>query len=482
MKTKSIHLPKDNQKTVLLWISIIYASHWLNGLFLILTQDTPVKYLFMGFASPFILFMLLVFLLSVYNREIQKKVPFPIAMKFLIVPLIFIFIEAIHLPNSHTVFKKFRYIFYPEIISSSLEICLLVAIFELCLEKLKTQRFFHTLIKLLTLKTLIAIIIAEMAHADILPIKANEVIYNSGQAYESLTILLFLIFDKKISDNLRYKHFFVCMNALPMFIFLCRGATLIFSFVFIMYLIMICYRKTFINQRKTLVVMSCIFLLAMGYLFSGINVPRWGINVLRSQYRPSQLKGAEGRTQIKQLSSLISALLEKMKQKKLSDEIYIYNEYGNFVLSDSEISINDSTSSAYSRIGTILLAFKHFIKHPIIGRGSYSAHLIKVEGFGIHSLIPLILVSYGLAGFLPFILFCLYLIKTSMNAINNHFRIITYSCYVVLVMTFINGFVWWFSLIIILLYYSPPIVHSEEPNSTDIVVKTGYNSAHTTNQ
>jgi len=446
-------MPKNSLKTVLLWISIIYGGHWLNSLFYSMTQGTSVKYLFMDFANPFILLVLLVGIYIVSNREIQNKIHSTIAIQFFLVPLVFILLEAVHFPDSYTIFTKSKYVFYPKIISNSLSMCFLLAIFELSLEELKSERFFHILIKLISLKAIILMLIAILAINRFLSIEANEFLYNNSQAYESLTIVLFLIFDKRISANLPYKHFFLIMNALPMFIFQCRGAALIFCFLFIIHLLMVAYRKIFIDQKKTIIYMSCIFLFAVSYLS--------GYNLFSMGYGPIPAKQIYGKTETRKVVNFLTLMLKEFQKNKRIDEIFLIKSSGN--------SLSDATISTYCRIGSILMAFKHFLNNPIIGVGSYKTYSLKVEGFGIHSLLPLILDSYGLCGFLPFLLFSLNLIKESITATHNYFIVFTYSFYVVLVMTFVNGFVWWYSLIIILLRYSSPTFQSKDSRSKEIL-------------
>lgn len=64
-------------------------------------------------------------------------------------------------------------------------------------------------------------------------------------------------------------------------------------------------------------------------------------------------------------------------------------------------------SSVYIRFKLIVEGTRAFAEQPLIGRGLYSAKEVRVSGYPIHSLFPLLLATYGVCGFIPLVFWLL---------------------------------------------------------------------------
>jgi hypothetical protein len=119
-------------------------------------------------------------------------------------------------------------------------------------------------------------------------------------------------------------------------------------------------------------------------------------------------------------------------------------------LSLADSSMDGKTISGHSRIAGIILAVHHFAYNPVIGIGSREGYSIRVGTDGVHSYIALMLANYGLFGFLPFLVFWTVFAHKQRKLGISYLDICVLYVYIVLVMTFDNEFVWWYSLLIVL--------------------------------
>ncbi|MHC4183977.1 MAG: hypothetical protein ACYSR0_11585 [Planctomycetota bacterium] len=332
-------------------------------------------------------------------------------------------------------------VLWSKIVSSTLGGCILIAIFELAEDKIKTHRFIRTLVLLISIKAVIYMVLSFMDFLGILTLGGQELVYNYEQAYESLTVIFIILFHGKYSDKLPYKHLYLCLNALPMFFFDCRGALVSFLFLWGMYVIKVGFQKRFIYQKLTLIVISCIFLLGISQLL--------GSNILQVRFLASVV-------QEKRFLPTLSKMWSFGEKKEQVN--FVWNQLGklgndfeqNDLLIDSP-AITSKTLSAYSRIASIILALDYFIRHPVIGIGSHKAYSLRVKKlFGIHSYIPLLLASYGLFGFLPFLIFCALFTYKQIKCGINYLDIFVLYGYIMLIMAIGNQFIWWYSLLVVL--------------------------------
>lgn len=134
MKPETPGIFAENMKTVLLWISIIYGARWIHRLLAIPLESTYGSYLLIHPARPFILLMFCISLFLMYKK------PISIALGFFIVPMSFIIADIIHFTGTDKVkaFQILKFALSRKIISSTLAGCILIAIFELAVNKIRT--------------------------------------------------------------------------------------------------------------------------------------------------------------------------------------------------------------------------------------------------------------------------------------------------------------------------------------------------------
>jgi hypothetical protein len=380
--------------------------------------------------------MFCVALFLMYRKRIS------IALPFLIVPMSFFIADIIHFAatNSGTASYIVKSVLWSKIVSTTLAGCVLIAIFELTEDKIKTHRFIHTLVLLISIKAVIYMALSLMDFLGIFTLGGQELVYNYKQAYESLTVIFIILFYEKYSDKMPCKYLYLCLNVLPMLFFDCRGAQVCFLFLWGMYFMKIVAQKRFFYHKFASILISFFVIITVSQFL--------GASILQAKFLSSMVHEkklllklekiwsfAEQREQLNFLRSKWSKMDRDSKQ--------------NEILRDNP-SIRSKTLSAYTRVKTIVLAMNEFMSHPFFGIGSHKAYSIRFMTDGIHSYIPLLLASYGSFGFLSVLTFCAIFTYQLIRLGITYLDIFVLYGYIMLVMALTNQFIWWYSLLVVL--------------------------------
>jgi hypothetical protein len=428
------------------WVSIAYAAKWFNGIIFIVSDSYVLKHLFANYARPFVtlFFASLIYFLS-YDRITLNDIPKLASFKLLIVALIFMVIEKIHFPNDYSFFQQFKYLFYSKLISSLLVCVIIIFIIEIFVKNFNKLYFIAHLIYIISFKAIVYMFIAVLLKVEVIPLFINNLIFNSSQAYESLAIIFLILFGYTHVEGDWKKYMLIYVNALPMFFFECRGASLIFIIVTIFFLIETFYRQLILNRKMLLLALLPLLFFSF---FTIKGVAPLGITTFH-RFVKGGFSVKEKNPEQFQVGKFIQNVSEFLKY---SSEIFKGDTSD--VSSDDILEMNEGTLSAFSRMGTILLGLATFIHHPVFGIGSHNAYTLDVAGYGIHSLIPLILASYGMIGFFPLAIFCIFVIGKYVQETGDYSGMIFISTLIILFMTFINSFNWMYSFVVLFFYYA----------------------------
>lgn len=445
---KSNHNSKNKFITVLLWISLVYSAQWINSCTRSILHDSILSYVFVYFAQPFVLASILILVYFLSSRKISlRDVPELASFWLFLVVIVWSFIEWYHLPDTYSMLRQFKFIFYSKLISSFMICCLLAAIFEISNVNIVNSRFPAYVMAVVSIKAVVLMFIAAFAIIGVIPY-CNNIIFNSSQAYESLALIFFVMMVFLFLLTRKQLCFFLIIGALPMFYFECRGASLIFVGIFLLFLAQFLIKKRSRTHKLVLLILTPFFLLSF---LNTLEVTPLGITSIRNYIKPKVINNnfvsnlpCRDRTQVGLLSI---SLVNYMRTGDNSLEAVLGNEPD---VVESTV-MTETTLSAYSRIGSIILGMKTFFRNPVLGIGSHAAYELHVAGYGIHSLIPLFLASYGLVGFIPFLIVCLFAIANYARKTENYLKMIAASFFVVSVMMLVNSFIWWYSFIYLFL-------------------------------
>ncbi|MDD5450313.1 MAG: hypothetical protein PHT49_00200 [Desulfovibrionales bacterium] len=431
----------------LFWVSIAYASRWFNGIILLVSDSYVLKHLFANHAQPFVtlFFAALIYFLS-HDRITLNDIPKLISFKLLIVALIFMVIETIHFPNDYSLFKQFKYLFYSKLISSFLVCVLIIFIIEIVIKNVNKLYFIVHLIYIISFKAIGYMFMAVLLKEEVIPLFINNLIFNSSQAYESLAIIFVILFGYIHALDDWKKYMLIYVNALPMFFFECRGASLTFIIISIFFLIETFHRQLILKRK--ILLLTLLPLLFFSFLTLK-GVAPLGITTFHSFVVNKGFSATMKNQEQIQIGKLYRNLSNLLGTRPKQIERYIGE-----LSSDDSLQMNEQTVSAFSRIGTFMLGISTFIYHPILGIGSHNAYTLHVAGFGIHSLAPLILASYGMVGFLPLAIFCIFVIGKYTKETGDYLGMIFISSLIILFMTFINSFSWMYSFAVLFFYYA----------------------------
>lgn len=431
---------------LLFWVSIAYAAQWFNGIIFIVSHAYALNRIFANYARPFVtlIFAALIYFLS-YERMKLNDIPKLASFKLLIVALIFMVIEIIHFPNDYSFLKQFKYLFYSKLISSLLVCVIIIFIIEIFIKNFNKLNFITHLIYIITFKAIVYMVIAVLLEEEIIPLWINNLVFNSSQAYESLAINILILFGYiSVLDGWK-KYILIYVNALPMFFFECRGASLTFIIVSIFFVIETFYRQLILKRKMLL--FALLPLLVFSFLTLK-GVAPLGITTFHRLVKRSYSAKENNQMQI-QVGRLIQNLFELLENSSINFRVDTRDLSPNDLL-----EMNEGTLSAFSRMGSIIFGIATFINHPVFGIGSHNAYALDVAGFGIHSLIPLILASYGIIGFVPLTIFCIFVISKYIKETGDYLGMTFISILIILFMAFVNSFSWMYSFVVLFFCYA----------------------------
>jgi hypothetical protein len=225
---------------------------------------------------------------------------------------------------------------------------------------------------------------------------------NNTQAYESMGVLLLLLWLARERFSAAGASFIAAVHGMVPLLNRSRGAMLVTLLMFAGYFAFSLSRRGWRpvvqgSLDRTLAVISLV--LAAGVLGmldpTTVATPmRVAVATIRGKPVPPPVRQVVvvNRSEQWNATVIIGNLRQLMKSSRTKHNLE----------SNREISDDDDVVSAYSRLGTTLLAVRAYLSSPIVGIGIWNAYGdIEVASFGIHGLLPLLLAAYGTLGLIP---------------------------------------------------------------------------------
>ncbi len=458
----------------------------LNSAFYSIFDGTIFKHIFTSYMTPFVIFFIIILITNGSCRHIFSNLKTALSTKLFLIFIVLATIESAYLIGTESFFYVIKNIFYSNVLSSLLTVTLLVLLLEITLDKNNYKKFINFLLVFLSIKAVGIIIYAWILISRMIEytLYENEFVFCASQSYESMALIIFLLLFNPAWITTRIKTLLLLLHFIPVVYFGTKGAMLAFLIIVTLYILNRLYlgmAREYIKKISILIVMSVIVILNIKYVgpltsaelyssykqFVGdVNTPYMTNNDLRASTTDRQLLGQrfmrildniqtssvrEGidLTSVFNGLGLLKAMFKKEPGRKEFDvysyrvDISAYNERRVYV---SDIKLNDESLSLYTRLAGLLFPVFIFYDNPIFGVGSFEGYNYKIEGYGIHSLNTLLLMSYGLIGCIPIIALFVNVIKSYNRKGGNKFTLFIMILYILLISTFVNSFVWWYAL------------------------------------
>jgi len=456
-------LSDESRGNFLLWSVLVYGARWFDALaFQVLGKPVALCF-FHHSRRVFWLFLL------AGACWIVKRKRLCTSLWFLPVPVSFVLVEAYHdaYNQGFAFWNVLRHVIGIKMISSTLAGFALICFFELHRDEVTGDRFRRSLSAVISVKALILMAIAGLGAVDVLHL-GNEHIYNYSQAYESLTVLFLLLFFPPEGGNVFQRVLFV-LNSVSILFFECRGASVTFLLLFMVYCLGRIFRANGFERNRTLIPAAT---MALFTAIHCLGVNPIGVTVMERVHQGERFSSVmkehvdwevRKRTfsrvfQFEWRSSPVSApgfsdgrdghsdesnppTLQRGEGSKECESVALAERY----LTPAE----SRAESARNRVGVMVEALRAFVSSPIFGVGCDRAYGLKVGDDGLHSYLSLVLAAFGLCGLVPLGgFFVLQGVKTLKEGAGLLLTVASIG-YLLAVMMFNNEFLWWYPLVLI---------------------------------
>jgi len=337
-------------------------------------KAVPFVHFFRLYSQPILLGALLATLVSLSPLNRDRAVLEPVVV-LAAAGLVYVFVDLVHYGAGDGLFRAVKDFFYNKVTSSYFVLVAFFGIFGIVERRAGGSRACRALLIVATASAFMSLVLWGIARLGLHTFAQLEVTNNNQQAYESSGMLLLLLF--------------VAVRWFP---------ALVASAIVVVHGLV----PLFHHSRGGMLVSVCVL---SGFLLFRTREAGWR----------SILRGGLERVTVGVAALLLAGFLGVFKpaspavtvtgQPSLMTQLSQLTESPELKLnfdSNREVSPSDDAVSAYSRIGTTILAAKAFARSPFIGIGIWNAYTdIEVANFGIHGLWPLLLAGYGVLGLIP---------------------------------------------------------------------------------
>lgn len=413
---------------------LVYMSSTTAYLIKMLPLGAAPSHLMASYARPFVIagIVMIGLLWRIRSREPIRLGNVTIAL-LMLPALMFIIGDMLHLSGDVSIGQSIKLLFYNKAFSTYLDMTLLIVAITMLVQHDRSDIIIRVGGWVLGIIAALSVLLWILVRSEILSINDHFITNNNFQAYESSVMLIAVLVFRRVRLQPLVHGSVIILAAIIPVLHNSRGAMLLGAYLCAAILVDAWNRGSYSeSMRRLRIVGASVSLLILSFGLVGIG------NILSSESAQDRAERVISEQRYKERSAI--SYLTNIARSDKSELHYNY-------LSNNEVSSNDDVVSAFSRVGTTLLAIKIFLKNPCQGIGIWNAYNVEVAGFGIHGLIPLMLAGYGIWGLIPILAILAAAAVSCLRAgrldILVHFSVAT----VVLGMLF-NQYAWWMALVL----------------------------------
>lgn len=416
---------------------LVYLASTTSYLLKFILEDTPLAVPMASYARPLVtvLFALGAFLLADQVKDSLIRMRWLLII-FLLSSITFPALDFIHAADNIAPIQLAKEFLYNKTFSTYLTAFFLLLATGILITRENVTQLLRAGIWTLAFSSFLSIVIWVIIRVGL--ITTDDILWtnNNFQAYESVGLLFMLMLFPKQRPSAPWLAAILTMSAVLPVLHSSRGAMLLAGYVCLIWTIRGWRGRECVAARERRLVLGAlgISMVIIAFGVSGMWTTLLSENVAAPRVAPSS-------------SSAVPESERVGVTERLADIYRLPTPPAQInLLSNNEVSTSDDVVSAFSRLGTTLLAVKTFMSAPWLGIGIWDAYKLEVANSGIHGLVPLLMAAYGVWGFLPLLAFVIaawmVAVRAGCGTLLLHFVIIMFGLGMLL-----NIFAWWLGLV-----------------------------------